>query len=40
MSKETVMNRMSLDPQLTLFESTVIPTLLDMVVKHGHQAKQ
>ena len=28
MSKETVMNRMSLDPQLTLFESTVIPTLL------------
>ena len=28
MSKETLMNRMSLDPQLTLFESTVIPTLL------------
>ena len=28
MSRETVMNRMSLDPQLTLFESTVIPTLL------------
>ena len=28
MTKETVMNRMSLEPQITLYRSTILPTLL------------